>query len=228
MIPLRDTNPRHSFPLVNYLIIAGNILIFLLQLISPNPESMINAYAFTPAGFSLLNVTSYAQVFTSMWLHGGFLHIIFNMWFLHIFGDNVEDALGHIRYLVFYLVTGVAAVGAQYVIAPSSVVPLIGASGAIAGVTGAYFFLFRNSRIVALVPSLFGLWHKIELPAWFFLGYWFVLQLISGFGSLAAVRINEGGVAFFAHIGGVAAGYVLAMFTRSARKEEDYMPMAKL
>lgn len=212
MIPLHDTNQRNSFPFINYFIILSNIAVFILQLSAPDFEAFILAHAFVPAQFSLLNPASWFTVISSMWMHGNLLHIIFNLWFLHIFGDNVEDRIGHIRYLLFYVVCGIAAVGAQYVIEPSSTIPLIGASGAIAGVTGAYLKLFKDARIVALVPSFFGILHRVVLPSWIFLGYWFLLQVVSGFGSLATLEVNQGGVAFFAHIGGFIAGYFLAFF----------------
>lgn len=221
MIPLYDTNTRKSFPFINYLIIGVNIFVFVLQLMAVNVDAFITTYAFIPARFSFINPATFMQIFTSMWLHGGFLHIISNMWFLHIFGDNVEDRLGHFRYIFFYVTSGIAAVAAQYIISPASSIPLIGASGAIAGVTGAYFLLFRRSRVVALVPSFFGFWHRVELPSWIFLGYWFVLQIISGFGSLAAAGSDKGGVAFFAHIGGFVCGYVLALLMRSDKNSEE-------
>ncbi|KXK11084.1 MAG: Rhomboid family protein [Microgenomates bacterium OLB23] len=168
MIPLHDTNRRSTFPIVNYLIIVSNSIVFALQLAAPDIGQFIMTYGFVPQQFSVMQPSTWLTVLSSMWMHGGFLHIIFNMWFLHIFGDNVEDAIGHIRYLLFYVFCGVAAVGAQYMMDPTSSIPLIGASGAIAGVTGAYLKLFRNARIVALVPSFFGLWHRIVLPSWFF------------------------------------------------------------
>ncbi len=231
MIPIRDTNVRNSFPFINYLIILTNIYVFVLQLGAANPEAFTYMFGFVPARFSFLHPVSYQSIISSMWMHGGFLHIIFNMWFLHIFGDNVEDRMGHIKYFLFYVICGVAAVAAQYVIAPTSAIPLIGASGAIAGVTGAYFHFFKHSRIQALVPSFFGLWHSIELPSWFFLGYWFVLQIFSGIGSLAATQYNEGGVAFFAHIGGFVCGYAIALFFKSnkaAHDEEGYERLERL
>lgn len=230
MIPLHDTNQRTSFPFINYFFIISNILVFILQLSAPNIEAFIIAHGFVPSRFSLIDPTTWYQVISSMWLHGGFLHIIFNMWFLHIFGDNVEDRIGHLRYFVFYVICGIAAVGAQYIIDPTSSIPLIGASGAIAGVTGAYLKLFKDARIVTLVPSFFGLWHRIILPAWIFLGYWFLLQIISGVSSLATIEINDGGVAFFAHIGGFVAGYILAFFlpTRKVPEEGTYERLSRL
>lgn len=210
MFPLRDTHTSASFPIVNYLIIIVNILIFTLQMVSPDPDAFIRANGFISR--SGLDFT----IFSSMWLHAGILHIASNLWFLHIFGDNVEDRLGHLRYALFYVVAGVAALLVQYIAYPTSAVPLIGASGAIAGVTGAYFVIFKHSEIVALVPTFFGIWQKVRLPAWFFLGYWFVLQIFSGVGSIASVSADGGGIAFFAHIGGFVFGYIVAsLFFRS-------------
>ena len=132
------------------------------------------------------------------------------MWFLHIFGDNIEDYIGHFRYLFFYLAAGIVSVGAQYVINTESAIVMIGASGAVSGVVGAYFVLFRNSRIEAIVPTFFGVFQMVELPAWFFLGYWFIIQVFSGLGSLTTMDINMGGIAFFAHIGGFIYGFITA------------------
>lgn len=205
MFPIRDTHASKGFPIVNYLIIIGNILIFILQMVSPDPDAFIRAYGFVSSPG--LDFT----IFSSMWLHAGILHIASNLWFLHIFGDNVEDRLGHIRYAVFYVAAGVAALLVQYSFYPTSTVPLIGASGAIAGVTGAYFVIFKHSEILALVPTFFGIWQKVRLPAWFFLGYWFVLQIFSGIGAITTVSADGGGIAFFAHIGGFIFGYIVAL-----------------
>jgi len=230
MIPLHDTNQRTSFPFINYLIIISNIFVFWLQLTAPNFETFILTHGFISSRFSLIDPSTWFQIISSMWMHGGFLHIIFNLWFLHIFGDNVEDRIGHIRYFLFYVITGIFAVAAQYLIDPTSSIPLIGASGAIAGVTGAYLYLFKDARIVALVPSFFGLMHRVVLPSWIFLGYWFVLQIISGVGSLTSIDVNGGGVAFFAHIGGFVAGYVLAIFVapKKAPEEGKYEKLSRL
>lgn len=210
MIPLYDTQKPSRFPFVTYSIIALNIILFAYQIFFADPNAFILRYGFIPSDFSFFDVRTYAQVFTSMWLHGGFLHIIFNLWFLHIFGDNVEDRLGHLRFLGLYLFSGAVAVFAQYIVFVDSTVPLIGASGAIAGITGAYYVFFRHSRIMTLVPSLYGLFYRVKLPAWMFIGYWFILQIFSGAGSLSAVRFNQGGVAFFAHIGGFIFGYIIS------------------
>lgn len=207
MFPLRDSTPRRRFPLFNYLIIIFTIYVFFLQLTAPDFEEFIYQYGFVPSRFDLFNFDSYRYILFSIFLHGGWFHLLSNLWFLHIFGDNVEDKLGHIFYLLFYLLAGFAAVFSQLIFNLGSNIPMIGASGAISGVAGAYFVLFKRSRIEALVPTFFGFYDVVELPAWFFLGYWFIIQLFSGFGSLVTFDINQGGVAWFAHIGGFIFGY---------------------
>lgn len=209
MFPLRDSTPRKSFPFINYLIILINIVIFIMQLAAPDPESFVLDYAFIPVQFHFTDIYSYTYIITAMFLHGGFLHLISNMWFLHIFGDNVEDVLGHFRYLLFYLASGVAATLLQYYFMQDAAIPLIGASGAISGIAGAYFVLFRHSKVVTLVTYFFWIWDIIELPVWFFLGYWFIIQLFNGIGSVVALDYNGGGVAWFAHVGGFLFGYLL-------------------
>ncbi len=210
MLPLRDSTPRRSFPIINYLIIFVNIFVFLIQLSAPSFDEFVYTWGFVPARFSPFEGEFYKYIFFSMWLHGGWFHLLSNMWFLHIFGDNVEDRLGHFRYLLFYISAGFAAALLQYIVSFESLVPMIGASGAISGVAGAYFALFKRSTIEALVPGFFGFWHIVELPSWFFLGYWFVVQLFNGLGSLVAFDINSGGVAWFAHIGGFLWGWWVA------------------
>ena len=204
MIPLRDTQPSYGKPLVTAAIIAINILIFLYEF-SLEPFSQnhfIAAYAIVPAKFQ------YLDLITSMFLHGGWMHLIGNMWFLWIYGDNVEDVLGHSRFLLFYLLCGIAAGLVQVAASPGSRIPTVGASGAIAGVMGAYLIKFPHSRIVTLVP-IFIFFTTMEIPAVFMLLYWFVIQLFSGVGSIGASNVSHGGVAWFAHIGGFLAGMVL-------------------
>lgn len=149
-----------------------------------------------------------------MFLHGGFFHLFSNMWFLHIFGDNIEDRMGHIRYILFYFLAGFFAVMAQYFLLTSSKVPLVGASGAISGVAGAYFVFFKRSQVKTLM-TLFFFWTIVELPSTIVLGYWFITQIFAGIGSLASYSTDQGGVAFFAHIGGFIFGY---LFSKSMKK----------
>lgn len=215
MFPLRDLSERHSFPFINFALIAVNIFVFIQQVSAASFEDFTYTNAFVPAGFNFADPSSYFFILSSMFLHGSLLHILSNLWFLHIFGDNVEDRMGHIPYLIFYILSGFAAALAQYMVSADSIIPMVGASGAISGVSGAYFLLFRNSAIEAIVPT-FGFWRTVQLPVWFFLGYWFLIQLLSGFGSLAGP--DEGGVAFFAHIGGFVFGYIMANFFAASKK----------
>src|ERR1700690_2491160 len=203
MIPLRDTQRSYSTPVVTILLIPVNSVVFLFELsLAPvSRNQLLATYGLVPAKLHLVSFL------TSMFLHGGWLHIIGNMWFLWIFGDNIEDILGHVHYLVFYLLCGFAAAATQIALSPDSWVPTIGASGAIAGVMGAYLIKFPHARIRALL-FIFVLFTTVELPAAWFLLYWFVIQLFSGAGSLENARANQG-VAWFAHVGGFIAGIVL-------------------
>ncbi len=207
MIPLRDIAPIRSRPLVTYLLIAANTLVFLYQASLPHAAGEAFAYRYGMVPYFLAQdprLASLGTPFTSMFMHGSWFHLISNMWFLHIFGDNVEDALGRGRFLLFYLLCGLLAAGAQLWVDPSSRVPMIGASGAIAGVLGAYFRILPNARVVTLIPIFFFFIVR-ELPAVFFIVIWFLLQLVSGIGSLGYAQ-QSGGVAFFAHIGGFLGG----------------------
>jgi len=217
MFPLRDSTPRRRFPIINYLIILITIFVFLLQIAAPDFEEFIYQYGFVPARFNFFNLYSYQYLIYSIFLHGGIFHIASNLWFLHIFGDNVEDRLGHIFYLIFYLIGGIAAIFAQYIFSPSSTIPMIGASGAISAVAGAYFVFFKRSKIEALVPDLIGFFHIVELPSTFFLGYWFLIQVFSGLGSLVTFDLNQGGVAWFAHIGGFLYGVYVGNKVKSLK-----------
>lgn len=204
MIPLRDTQPSYSTPYVTIGIIIVNVMVFLYQ-VSLDPYELnhfIAHYAIIPDHFQ------YADILTAMFMHGGWMHLIGNMWFLWIYGDNVEDVLGHGKYLLFYLVCGLAAGLTHVMLAPFSRVPTLGASGAIAGVMGAYLIKFPHSRIITLVP-VFVFLTTMEIPAVFMLAYWFIIQLFSGVGSIGYSNISKGGVAWFAHVGGFVAGMVL-------------------
>jgi membrane associated rhomboid family serine protease len=158
---------------------------------------------------------TFLPLFTSMFMHGGWLHLIGNMLFLYVFGDNIEDRLGHLRYLLFYLLAGLGAAFTQIFINPVSQIPMVGASGAIAGVLGAYILLFPTARILTLIPIFFFI-QLVELPAYLFLGIWFIMQLVSGMLSLG-IGADAGGVAWWAHIGGFATGAVLLVFLKSRR-----------
>jgi len=209
MIPLRDTIPSETAPVVTRLLIAANVLVFLHQagLGHYGGEAFIRTYGLVPRRVHLDRVDTLSPLVTSMFLHGGWLHLLGNMLYLHIFGDNVEDRLGHVRYLAFYLTTGIVAGIAQVTINPHSALPMVGASGAIAGVTGAYFLFFPRARVVTLVP-IFIFLQIVELPAVFFLLFWFAFQLLLWIGSLGT-DTAMGGVAFWAHVGGFLGGMVL-------------------
>jgi membrane associated rhomboid family serine protease len=219
MIPIRDTNPHNSVPVVNYTIIGVNVVVFLFELsLGRNLPGLIGSLGVVPArvasSFSTYSFDPLVGLtfVTSMFLHGGWMHIIGNMVFLHVFGDNIEDRLGHARYLLFYLLAGITAAVSQILINPASGVPMVGASGAIAGVLGAYVIMFPRARVLTLIPIFFFI-QFIELPAIVFLGLWFLMQLSSGVLSLN-IGGDAGGVAWWAHIGGFAAGAVLLPILR--------------
>jgi rhomboid family protein len=204
MIPIKVTQPSYSTPVVTICLIVVNILVFLhefwLGIVDPySLNHFMQVYSLRPAYFHVVNV------FTAMFVHASWLHVLGNMLFLWVFGDNVEDILGHAKYLVFYLACGVAAAMAQVAMDPASRIPMVGASGAIAGVMGAYLMKFPRSRVVMLFFLLFIF--TFDVPAWVMLIYWFALQVFGGFGSFT--ESAQGGVAFFAHVGGFVTGIVL-------------------
>ncbi len=209
MIPIRDTTPSRNVPVVNTALIGVNVLVFMYEMaLGPDLDRMLYIYGLVPARYSIDQLAAYfsfgQQVFSFlsfMFLHGGFLHLLGNMWTLYIFGDNVEDKLGPLRYLIFYLLCGLTSGLSHMLVNPHSNVPTIGASGAIAGVMGAYFLLYPHARILTLIPIFIFPWF-VEIPAYFFLGLWFVLQFLNAAGSHSAV----GGVAWWAHVGGFVFG----------------------
>lgn len=204
MIPLRDSVPSSGTPLVTLGIIALNVLVFFHQLTLSDYElhHFVSHYGVIPARLQI------TDLFTAMFLHGGFMHLIGNMWFLWIYGDNVEDVLGRAKYLAFYLACGLAGSLAQIAASPGTTIPNIGASGAIAGVMGAYLLKFPHARVLTLIP-LFVFFFTQELPAYIILIYWFVLQFFSGVGTMAESSSATGGIAWFAHIGGFLMGMLL-------------------
>lgn len=209
MIPLRDVIPTHSFPFITIGLIALNAVAFLYEQSLPEPalENLVQTLAVIPADFL------WPTLITSMFLHGGWFHFLGNMLYLWIFGDNVEERLGHGTFLFFYLACGVAAGLAHIYMNPSSLIPTLGASGAIAGVMGAYFVLYPHSRILTLVPLII-FFRVMEVPAVVFLGIWFVVQFFSGAASAGA---DSGGVAFWAHVAGFAAGAFWMLASRRRR-----------
>jgi len=221
MFPLYDTVRSRRFPAVNLMLILINIVAFLyeIQMDASTLKEFIFEWGLIPARLLGNPSTAWRTIFTSMFLHGGWFHIINNMWVLFIFGDNVEARMGGIRYLIFYLLSGVAAVLLQTYILPSSAVPMIGASGAVAGVLGAYLILFPHSRIASLVPILF-IFTIIEIPAVIFLLFWFASQLYSG---LFAIQGSSGsGIAWWAHIGGFIFGVAMVFFFRTRTTGRSY------
>ena len=226
MIPLRDDNPRRTVPFVTYTLVVLNVLAFLWELsLGPDLQHALLQVGFVPERFWLRGnyVADFLTMTLSMFLHGGLLHIGSNLLYLWIFGDNIEDRLGHGRYLLFYLACGYAAAIAHAVFSSSSGIPAIGASGAIAGVLGAYLLLYPHARVMTVIPIFFLITIR-ELPAIFILGIWFVLQLFSGVGSLGVTDAQDaGGIAYFAHIGGFVAGMLLigplGGFRRPRRRE---------
>jgi membrane associated rhomboid family serine protease len=219
VIPIRDVIPSRTTPVVTILLIVVNVLVFLWMPATGSAafQAFVHAWGVTPASFHL------PTVFSAMFVHAGVGHLASNMLFLWIFGDNVEDRLGHGRYLVFYLLCGLAAALLQVAVEAGSAIPMVGASGAIAGVLGAYLVLFPQSRVLALFFVVF-----IEVPAVLLLGLWFVTQLLSGLGALSLVRHEDlGGVAFWAHAGGFAAGAALvALFRRPERMRVEWWDQA--
>ncbi|MCI0414788.1 rhomboid family intramembrane serine protease [bacterium] len=220
MFPLRDTIRPKTYPVVNTIFIVINILIFFYEFsLGRKMEAFVYQFGLTPIRFfwGLQNNLADAviPVFTSMFLHGGWLHLIGNMWFLYIFGDNVEDRVGHVAYIFFYLLCGIGSALTQTFLQANSNIPMVGASGAIAGVLGAYFMLYPHSRILTLVP-IFIFLQIMEIPAVVFLFFWFLWQFIQG--ALAASTPAQGGVAWWAHIGGFVVGLVLIFFFKKREK----------
>ncbi|MDA8166015.1 MAG: rhomboid family intramembrane serine protease [Desulfobacteraceae bacterium] len=223
MLPLRDNIPARHYPVINVGIIAANIAIFIFEWrLGGHMEPFIRQWGFVPARFQDggLEPMAVSTIFTSMFLHGSLFHVLSNMWILWIFGDNVEDLMGHGGYMIFYLLCGVASVFTQYWSAPGSVYPMVGASGAIAGILGAYFLSFPKAKILTLLPFFF-LFYMVEVPAYFFLGVWFLLQFIQGsIVLIGASHLPEGGIAWWAHVGGFAGGILLLpVFRKRSRRK---------
>ena len=217
MIPLRDVIPSRTFPSITITIIVINALAWFVEL-SMGPRELnrfLYVYGLVPANFHA------ATLVTSMFLHGSWWHIIGNMWYLWIFGDNVEDRVGHGRFIVFYLLCGIAAALGQVVIDPGSTLPTIGASGAIAGVMGAYFVLYPRSRVLTLIPLVI-FWEVIEVPAPLLLGFWFLMQLFSAGAIAVTSSTGGGGVAFMAHVAGFLCGAGAIFVFRQPERPEQY------
>jgi len=220
MIPIRDNQPSNCFPVVTYLLMGINLLVFILQIQTGlNNEVFFYSYGLVPAKYTVHEMSKHFStgnqlfsIFSYMFLHGGFLHFIGNMWILYIFGDNVEDHFGSLRFLGFYLVCGIISGLFHFFLNPVSMVPTIGASGAIAGVMGAYFLLYPKARILTIIPIIIIPWF-VEIPAFIFLGVWFLIQFFNATGANAG-----SGIAWWAHIGGFIAGLVLVKLNKKLPK----------
>ncbi|RJQ50824.1 MAG: rhomboid family intramembrane serine protease [Actinobacteria bacterium] len=211
MIPLKDENPTEQFAWVNTALIAINIAIFIYELtLGARLTPFIMRYGYTPAAFlaNPFSLAAISTVFTSMFLHAGFIHVGGNMLYLFIFGNNIEDLLGHWRYTLFYFLCGIGALAGHTISDPRSSIVSIGASGAIAGILGAYIVLYPRARVLTVIPIFFFI-QLAQLPAILVIGFWLLLQFISGFTALTSQTAQTGGVAWFAHIGGFATGLAL-------------------
>ncbi len=224
MFPIKDTIPSREFPFVTWGIIVFTALVFLFET-SLNERGLTLLFhyfgmvpiRYSTTGWEDLFPLSYLPFVTNIFLHGGWMHIISNMWTLYIFGDNVEDRMGHLPFLLFYLLSGIIANITYYLFNPYSTIPVVGASGAIAGVMGAYFVMFPFSRVITLIP-LFFIPYFIEVPAFLYLMVWFIIQLYSGSFSLISPGLG-GGIAWWAHIGGFLGGILLLpLFVRRKRR----------
>jgi membrane associated rhomboid family serine protease len=215
MFPIGDDNSRNrSFPFITYALIALNFYVFFLE--TQGGMEFIYRWAFVPARFVADPIGDIPTLFTSMFMHAGWAHILGNMIYLWIFGDNVEDRFGHLRFVAFYLVCGFAATTAQFLFTSGSEIPLLGASGAIAGVLGAYFLMFPRGQVYVLF-----LFRIVVMPAALVLGFWIILQLFSTVGAISRMA-DAGGVAYMAHVGGFAAGLILAKLIRPKPRSPSY------
>lgn len=227
MVPLKDTVPHSGLPMMTWLLIALNVAIFIFEISIPKDFLLNLFYLFglVPAKYTYpkwaylhgLPFDHYLSFFTNIFLHAGWLHIIGNMWFLYLFGSRVEEHTGHGRFLIFYLLAGIAASAAYFALDTHSTIPEFGASGAIAGVMGAYMVMFPTAKVLTLIPILF-LPLFIRISAFIYIGYWFLLQVLSG--TLSFSSRSQGGVAWWAHVGGFAAGIILVPLFR--KKEHSY------
>lgn len=204
MFPIRDHNHSGKFPLITILLILINSIVFFVF----TSEEFIFKFALVPNQVDFGNILSLYPFITSMYLHGGLFHLLSNMWFLWIFGDNIEANLGHATFFIFYTICGIGAALLQYVFSPNSTVPMLGASGAIAGILGSYLVFFPKARIETLIASFGGFLHTVQVPATIMLGYWFILQVFSG--AVTIGDMAQGGVAFWAHVGGFVVGWITA------------------
>jgi len=222
MFPLGDTKSSNRFHFWVYSLIAVNVIVFFWELISGNPDEFIARYALIPADVNFLYPQTLKPFVTSLFLHAGFLHIISNMWFLWIFGGSVEERLGFFLFPIFYIISGILGGFLEYIFILGSKVPVVGASGAIAGVLGAYYILFPDRKIRTIVIPIFLFPLIVDLPASVMLFYWFLIQIFSGTTALVATSATMGGIAYFAHIGGFLTGWSVGkLFNRKDRLEVE-------
>jgi len=224
ILPISDDNPTRRFPIVTISLIVANIIIFIYTFLLPSQEAIIefyNQFALFPKAIVTGNPVTqnsiqpvYLSLITSMFLHGGILHIGFNMLFLWIFGNNIEDAFGRFKFILFYLLAGIAGSFLQIATDPTSTIPNIGASGAISGVLAAYLILYPNAKVLTVIPIIFFI-EIVRIPAIILIGFWFILQLFSG---LFTIGQTGGGTAYFAHIGGFIAGLALTLLVLAVRR----------
>lgn len=221
MFPLSDTARAQRFPIFTILLIIANIFVFIKEITAPDPDAFIMHYALIPTHVQFNDVSTLLPFVTAIFLHGGFFHILSNMWFLWIFGDNVEGELSPPGFIFLFLVAGIIGNILQFVIMPGTSIPMLGASGAVAGILGCYYRLFPQSRVKTLI-FLFFFVTIVEISAPIMLGYWFILQLISGATSLSQTVSDQGGIAFFAHIAGFIVGLLVGKYVKTQRREPDY------
>jgi membrane associated rhomboid family serine protease len=221
MLPLRDNIQSNSRPIITYIILGLNISVFIYEIsLGTHLDAFIKQFGAVPYNiFNPVGLSSYLTLFTSMFMHANLMHIIGNMLFLWIFADNIEDRVGHVVFIIFYLTCGLAGTLLHSVFTPASIIPMIGASGAISGVLGAYIILFPKARISALMP-FFLFFRIVQLPSLVFLGIWFLMQFLFG---ISSIRATGGGVAYFAHIGGFLVGLLWALpFKFRQKKRYEY------
>lgn len=224
MLPLKDDNNFKGFPFWTVAIILINVFVFYLELTAPSPDAFILQYSLTPEKVNISNLSTFFPFISSQFLHAGFIHIISNMLFLYIFGDNIEAVFGFLFFPFFYLLSGVIAGLTQFFVDPWATIPMLGASGAVAGVLGAYLALFPNNKIKTLV-FIFIFFTVIDIPAWILLFYWFITQLFNGVATIS-LNPNAGGIAFLPHVGGFLFGWLTATFALS--KKSSYPSLSHL
>jgi len=219
MFPISDSEKAGKFPIITIALIGINVVVFLYMVLGGSADAVVAQYALIPSTVNFGDYRTLLPFVTSMFLHGGFFHILSNMWFLHIFGDNVEARMGVLRFLLLYLISGFIGGFLQYILNVGSEVPMMGASAAVSGILGAYLAYFPHHKIRSLVLFFFII-SFVNIPAGIYLFYWFILQLFQGVASIPTLSESVGGVAFMAHVGGFAAGYYLSKKLEKKKKRD--------